>query len=291
MPSVTQCPLDHAVISVRNRIDEAAAIFRRMGFTLTERSVHIAGSCNHLMVFERDYLELLGFPPAGQSIRPDLLDAPIGLDGLVLQTHDARGVHHELVTRGFPVTDPQGLARKLTLPGSTIEQEARFTTVRFPRGAMQGGRVYYCQHETPHLVWHPPFQSHRNGATAIVRFTVVVPDPTKEIIQYETMLGATARSSTRRRACIALGHAQLELVTAAALIEDLGSHAADGVDHEGRPRNAYMAMLTIKVRDLHHTASILRAGGFSPVRLTSSAGTSVAVPASEAMDCTIAFVE
>ena len=73
MPPVTRCPLDHAVITVRERMDEAEAIYRRMGFTLTERSFHAAGSCNHLMVFERDYLELIGFPPAGQRIRPDLL--------------------------------------------------------------------------------------------------------------------------------------------------------------------------------------------------------------------------
>ena len=88
MPSVTQCPIDHAVISVRERMDEAAALFARMGFTLTDRGFHPTGSSNHLMVFECDYLELIGFPPAGRTIRADLLEAPIGLDGLVLKAGD-----------------------------------------------------------------------------------------------------------------------------------------------------------------------------------------------------------
>ena len=163
MTPITQCPLDHAVITVRDRMDEAEAIYKRMGFTLTDRSFHAAGSCNHLMVLERDYLELIGFPPAGQVIRADLLESPIGLDGLVLKAGDTDGIHRELVARGFPAGAPQPLSRKLTLPGSNVEEEARFTTVRFPRGAVQGGRLYYCRHETPHLIWHPPFLSHANG--------------------------------------------------------------------------------------------------------------------------------
>jgi hypothetical protein len=135
MSAITQCPLDHAVISVRDRMDEAATLFRRMGFALTDRGHHSTGSCNHLMVFERDYLELIGFPPAGQTIRPDLLQAPIGLDGLVLKATDPHAIHRALVTCGFPAAEPQALARKITLPGSTVEQEARFNTVRRDAGA------------------------------------------------------------------------------------------------------------------------------------------------------------
>lgn len=117
MTSTTQCPFDHAVITVRVRMDEAAAIYARMGFTLTERSYHAAGSCNHLMVFERDYLELIGFPPAGQAIRADLLESPIGLDDLVLKAGDTDGIHRELVARGFPAGAAQCRADACTTAG------------------------------------------------------------------------------------------------------------------------------------------------------------------------------
>lgn len=285
MVSITQCPLDHAVISVRDRMDEAAAIYARMGFRLTDRSFHTAGSCNHLMVFERDFLELIGFPPAGQTIRPDLLEAPIGLDGLVLQAGDVDAIHRELVARGFPAGAPQALARPLTLPGSSVEQQARFTAVRFPRGALQGGRFYYCRHETPELVWHPPFQTHANGAIGIASFTIAVPDPAIEITRYARILDAPATLEADGSARIAIGHAMLELTTPAILRGRLGTLACDASDAEGRRREAYMAMVTIKVRDLSVAEEVLRRGGFSVARLDEG----IAVPACEAMNCTIAF--
>lgn len=285
MASPTQCPLDHAVITVRERMDEAAAIYMRMGFTLTERSFHAAGSCNHLMVFERDYLELIGFPPAGQKIRPDLLESPIGLDGLVFKAGDVDAIHRELVARGFPAGEPQPLSRKLTLPGSTVEQEARFTAVRFPRGAVQGGRLYYCRHETPHLVWHPPFQSHANGAVGISSFTIAVPDPAAEAAKYERILDVRAETGAGGSVRIPMGHASLELMTPATLRSTLGALACDAADANGDARDAYMAMVTIEVRDPAAAQGVLERGGFSTARV----GGRIVVPAGQAMNCTIAF--
>jgi hypothetical protein len=287
LPSATQCPFDHAVISVRDRMDEAAAAFRRMGFTLTDRSFHPAGSCNHLMVFERDYLELIGFPPAGRTIRPDLLEGPIGLDGLVLKAGDVDAIHRELVARGFPAGAPQPLARKLTLPGSSIEDEARFTTVRLPRGALLGGRLYYCRHETPQFIWHPPFQAHPNSAAGIASFTIAVSDPAGEIAKYERILEVPATIGRDGGARIQMGHAELELLTPAMLQATLGGLACDANDFDGRKRDAYMAMVTVKVRDLATTQRALEHGGFAAARLRAG----IAVPAAEAMNCTIAFVQ
>jgi len=57
--------LDHVVIDVRDRMDEAARTFAALGFHLTPRGYHTLGSMNHLMMFRADYLELLGFGEAG----------------------------------------------------------------------------------------------------------------------------------------------------------------------------------------------------------------------------------
>lgn len=287
MPSVTQCPVDHAVISVRERMDEAEAIFRRMGFTLTDRGLHTAGSSNHLMVFESDYLELIGFPPAGMSVRPDLLESPIGLDGLVLKAGDVQAIQRELLARGFPAGAPHPLSRKLTLPGSSVEEEARFTTVRLPRGALQGGRFYYCRHETPQFVWHAPFLTHRNGALGIASFTIAVPDPAAEIVKYESILDRASTAGPDGGARIRMGQAELELLTPAALQARLGTLACDANDFDGRKRDAYMAMVSIRVRDLAVAERALQDGGFTTARLHEG----IAIPAAEAMNCTIAFVQ
>ena len=46
--------LDHIVIDVRDRIDEAALRFGALGFQLTPRGYHSLGSSNHLAIFATD---------------------------------------------------------------------------------------------------------------------------------------------------------------------------------------------------------------------------------------------
>ena len=76
--------LDHVVIDVRDRVDEAMRCFQSLGFQLTPRGRHTLGSVNHLAMFATDYLELLGF--AGDAIRPEIMRFPVGLNGLVFKT-------------------------------------------------------------------------------------------------------------------------------------------------------------------------------------------------------------
>src|SRR5205807_10427334 len=83
--------LDHVVIDVRDRIDEAVRCFQSLGFQLTPRGRHTLGSVNHLAMFATDYLELLGF--AADAIRPEIMRFPVGLNGLVFKTGNADSVH------------------------------------------------------------------------------------------------------------------------------------------------------------------------------------------------------
>ena len=59
--------LDHVVINARDDMDRAADIYRRLGFTLTERGYHSLGSMNHLAMFGTDYLELIAVPKGATS--------------------------------------------------------------------------------------------------------------------------------------------------------------------------------------------------------------------------------
>ena len=54
--------LDHLVINTHFEIDAARLLFEQFGFQLTPRGHHSLGSVNHLLVFEDDYLELIGCP-------------------------------------------------------------------------------------------------------------------------------------------------------------------------------------------------------------------------------------
>jgi len=141
--------LDHVVIDVRDRIDEARRCFESLGFQLTPRGRHTLGSVNHLAMFATDYLELLGFADGGAT-RPEIVRFPVGLNGLVFKTADADSVHDQAAAAGLPILPVQSFSRPVELDGGT--QDARFRTTRLDPAQVAMGRVYFCEHQTPDLV-------------------------------------------------------------------------------------------------------------------------------------------
>src|SRR3954469_17764061 len=95
--------LDHVVINARDDMDRAADIYRRLGFTLTERGYHSLGSMNHLAMFGTDYLELIAVPKGATTGRLDLLTFPLGLNGLVFGSEDSAITYSELTKVGVPI--------------------------------------------------------------------------------------------------------------------------------------------------------------------------------------------
>ena len=143
--------LDHVVINVHQRMDEAEEYYRRLGFTLTPRGQHTLGSINHLAVFGTDYLELIGLPPGGEG-RRELLNWPVGLNGLVFATEDADAVHAALAEAGVPCGAAHPLSRPVALADGHT-REASFRTARLPDDTTEAGRLYFCAHASRALVW------------------------------------------------------------------------------------------------------------------------------------------
>jgi hypothetical protein len=166
--------LDHVVIDARDRIGEAEQCFTSLGFLLTPRGRHSLGSVNHLAMFTTNYLELLGFGEHGPA-RPELVPFPVGLNGLVFNTTDADLVHRQAAAAGLPVLPVQSFSRPLTIDGAT--HDARFRTTRLDPSKIAMGRVYFCEHQTPGLVWRREWQTHPNGAQAIARVVVATNNP------------------------------------------------------------------------------------------------------------------
>lgn len=177
--------LDHLVINTRFALDRAAGLFEGLGFTLTPRGYHSLGSINHLIMFAEGYLELIGLPTEGDRLRQEILDSPQGIDGLVLASADPLATHAELVREGFLVQPVQHFSRPVTLEGQ--EHQARFGTVRLVPGQFDAGRVYFCHHETPELVWRPEWLGHANGVQAIERLIVVSENPEQTRHAYQRL--------------------------------------------------------------------------------------------------------
>src|ERR1700689_3188221 len=127
MPPVFPTPtLDHVVVNARDRIDEAADTYRRLGFTLTPRGHHTLGSMNHLAMFGTDYLELIAAKP-GDTQRPEIMAAPLGLNGLVFGTEDSAATYAALEQAGVAAFPPGEFSRPVALPDGV--KDAVFRTV------------------------------------------------------------------------------------------------------------------------------------------------------------------
>jgi catechol 2,3-dioxygenase-like lactoylglutathione lyase family enzyme len=270
--------LDHVVIDVRDRIDEAMRRFRSLGFQLTPRGRHTLGSVNHLAMFATDYLELLGFAGDG-AIRPEITRFPVGLNGLVFKTEDADLVHEQAAGAGLPILPVQSFSRPVALDGRT--QDARFRTARLDPAQVAMGRVYFCEHQTPDLVWRPEWQTHPNGARAVARVVVATADPQRTARLFRALFGDDVPADRDGRQIIAAGTAQVELSTPNAVAAEFGETAAQPAG-----RAEYMAALEIRVRSLTAAAQCLRSVPglhVEPHRLV--------VPADAAFNTVIAFSE
>jgi hypothetical protein len=183
--------LDHVVINVLFDMDLAAALMSRLGFTLTPRGYHSLGSINHLMMFEGHYLELVGLPSGTDVLRKEVLESPRGLNGLVFQADDIDKCLGELRDSGLAMLELQSFSRPVTIDG--VEHLARFHTVRTAPELFEAGRVYYCQHYTPELVWQRPWMSHPNGCQGLSELVVVSASIETDVARYAKAAQAGAQ--------------------------------------------------------------------------------------------------
>jgi Glyoxalase-like domain len=184
--------LDHVVINVLFDMDRAAALMSQLGFTLTPRGYHSLGSINHLMMFEHDYLELIGLPSGTDTLRKEVLESPRGLNGLVFKSDDVDASLRQLRASGLAMLEPQSFSRPVTIDGA--EHLARFRTIRTAPELFEAGRVYYCQHYTPELVWHRPWMSHANGVRGLIELVIVTASAEADGVRY----ARAAQSSLER---------------------------------------------------------------------------------------------
>jgi len=273
--------LDHVVINARDDMDHAADIYRRLGFTLTERGYHSLGSMNHLAMFGTDYLELIAVPKGATTGRLDLLTFPLGLNGLVFGSEDSAATYSELTKAGVPIEAPVEFTRPVKVDGK--ERDARFRTVRMKAGVVPYGRVYYCHHFTRDLVWRDEWRHHANGVVAVARTLIVEPDPAKGAKLYADMFGTESVRDIKGGKSVTVGNSRVDIVTEAALRAEFGDSVPAA---EGRP--AYMAGLTFRTVSVAKVARTLQDGKIGGV--VQSAGRLV-VPAKQALNAVLEFIE
>ncbi|UJR34497.1 hypothetical protein I4U23_021905 [Adineta vaga] len=169
--------IDHLIINTRDRLDQIAAYFKRMGFIITPRGYHSSGTINHTIVFKTDYLELFGYTPdipLGKRLRLEKL--PIGLVNMVIKADDIEQVQTTLIARDSTTISPLSLSRPVSFDKNTTANAA-FCVTRLEPAPIPGVGITYYHHFNPELVWRPEWQTHPNGCIAMLQLHINVTDP------------------------------------------------------------------------------------------------------------------
>jgi Glyoxalase-like domain len=253
MSKTLALPLDHTVINIHFDMDRAQAVFESLGFHLTPRGRHSLGSINHLIVLKDDYVEIVGLPTGTDVLRQEVLDSPVGIDGLVFQTQSADNTYASLSKAKLAVQAVQAFSRPVELDGMTYS--ASFRTTRFTHGTYPAGRVYFCQHLTPELVWRKEWQSHSNQVIRTSAFLIVANKPAQEAKKYlaasqgELIKGAFGEYRIRGQ------HYELVFVTPTQYAECYGALSCQQHPLQGERRESFFGAIALQTQDLDSVKS------------------------------------
>lgn len=273
--------LDHVVVNVLDQLDIAADLYRRLGFHLTERGHHTLGSSNHLAVFKDNYLELLGYEHGRRTQRADLWKHPQGLTGLVFKTTDTTALHGFLADKGVAVEEPAEFSRPVALSDGT--RDATFRVVRLGPHLIPNGRVFFCHHFTPELVWRDEWRQHPNGVLDIVEFVIAAAEPARTVELYRTIFGPDAVGEVQGGHALRAGQATIMFLTPGEVERRFAGAAPTVTDNADR-----MAALTLKTRSLKLVAEALKAGHIAGAHVDQGR---IIVPDRQAGGVALAFVE
>lgn len=197
--------VDHAAHFVPD-IESAGTALEKLGFTLTPFSAQSqragpgaslapAGAGNRCVMLQRGYLEFLA-PIAETPIAEQLRAAIgryVGAHLIAFGTSTPVADHARLERAGFSPLPPVELERAIEVDGR--RETARFTVVRVPPGTMAEGRIQFCQHHTPGLLWQPRWTCHANRAAALAGVILRVADAQEAAQRYARYTGLAAHMS------------------------------------------------------------------------------------------------
>jgi hypothetical protein len=273
--------LDHVVVMV-DGIDAAETQYGKLGFQVQPRGFHKKlGTANHLMIFDRDYFEILGIvePTPYNAERREWLKSGGGLANVALATDGADLAYEAFTAAGLNPDAPLDFDRAVEIDGRT--EHARFRTVRIPKTNMPVVGFFVCEHLTPQFVYRSEWAQHPNGARGILGVTVIAEQPAKWTGELEKYFGKGAVRGEGDGIVADTGTQPIHYMSRQDYLRRYpGITPVRPVDHP--------ALLHIRVDNLPACEALLKKNGVT--FLKPDAGR-VLVPPSEAAHLTIEFAE
>lgn len=253
--------IDHVIVLVAD-LARAAETYRRLGFFLTKKGEHTKlGTHNHCMMFQDDYMEILGVREPGQWTErwTTTLKDREGLVGIALLTDDAAADGAALRARGIAAGDPVTFSRAVDTP--EVKGDAEFIITQIPSEATPGAYMFFDQHLTRDKVWHPAWQTHANGAIGIAGATMVHPAPTAVADTYRKLVGEARVKLEGEGIAVHLGSKILRIVR-----EKDVAGLSGGIAAQPSHTPARLVGLSLRVADPEATAAYLTKAGVAFAR-------------------------
>ena len=278
VPAAGELVLDHVAHFVPH-VDSASSALEKLGFTLTPFSEQTqrtepggpllpAGAGNRCVMLERGYLEFL--TPTGDTPVASQLRAAIkrytGPHLVAFGTRAPEADHARLAKAGFAPLDPVALQRAVGTPSGRAA--ARFTVVRVPPGTMPEGRIQFCQHHTPELLWQPRWIEHANATVALHGVVLCVSDPQDAARRFGRYCGLLAQ----------LSGDVWRIDTTRGYLLVLGRDALRREYDIAPPSLPWIAGCALGSADIHATGDVVRASG-NPVHALTGRRLLVELPA------------
>jgi hypothetical protein len=263
-------------------IDAAEAAYRKLGFQVQPRGFHKKlGTANHLMIFDKDYFEILGIveDTAFNAERREWLKQGGGLANVALATDGAAIAFDAFKAAGLEPDTPLFFDRAVEVAGKT--EHAQFRTVRIPKTHMPVVGFFVCEHLTPQFVYRDEWARHPNGARGILGVTVIAEQPTKWIVELEKYFGAGSVTRDGEGLVVDTGTQPIRYLTRQGYAQRYPGVAPV------RPGD-HPALLSVGVQSLAACEAVLAKNG---VKLVKPDAGRLIVPPAEAAHLTLEFRE
>jgi catechol 2,3-dioxygenase-like lactoylglutathione lyase family enzyme len=255
--------LDHIVHAVRD-LDAAAALYRRLGFTVGARNRHPWGTHNHLVQLPGFFIELLtvaepeklsgeGFAALFGSFNQTFLEHQEGLSFLMLESQDAQADARDFDAAGIALSQALQFEREGTrLDGSKLKVGFSLAFARDVGAPAIGFAT--CRQHHPENFWNSSLQQHANGACAVAGAVIVAENPSDHHIFLSAFTGERELNATSSGITAHTPRGELKIMDAAAF------HSHFGVPPPDLAAGARLAALRIAVADRKGLIAALDAG-------------------------------
>lgn len=252
--------IDHVVYAIRD-LKAGQHFFQQLGFSLTDLAVHPFGTGNHLAMFERSFIELLGVlnPEVITSRKKDgfsfstynltFLEKQEGISALVISTDDAEADYKRFLENGLKAYPPFRFARKAHLRDGREVEVAFSISFVLPEDHTRMA-FFVCQHHFPEYSWLQGNPNHENTAIGIASVDIVCKKPSALLPFFVSLISGAKVEEKEECIKIQTANEKINLHTASSFSDRYNTI-------QPNVENPSIAAMTLKVKSIKELKKVL----------------------------------